>query len=426
MLRALAFLAMLLPGVAAAQCNSSTPLPINTVLARLGVAPGPCQAIPFATLMTNIGAARTLNTTAPLAGGGTLAADRTLSLLIGVGLTTSGGNLILANPSASTLGGIESITCAANNWLSTISIAGVPACTQPAFSNISGQWTLTQGPTLGANTVLGSVGGGTPIALTQAQHTAMLNLATASLQGALPAWPNNTTTFFRGDGTYATHNFASLGGQSTFAQFPTGGATDTIIGYWASTVASALAINNCANALTYSTSTHTFGCNVGAGTGTVTTAGTGLSLTGGGTTLNLALTNATLQATPANPGTTVSGSAVMAGFGVSTCRIAPVYGTRLKFEIMGYASESVAGDVTVTQLRFGTGAGPANGAAATGTQLGAALQGTSATANAQVPFMMSGIATGLTPGTTYWFDLGFDTNGGTSTLASLTCMAMEF
>jgi hypothetical protein len=38
---------------------------------------------------------------------------------------------------------------------------------------------------------------------TNTQLTALINAATTSLSGALPAWPNNTTTFFRGDGTYA-------------------------------------------------------------------------------------------------------------------------------------------------------------------------------------------------------------------------------
>jgi len=70
--------------------------------------------------------------------------------------------------------------------------------------------TLAEFPTLGANTMIGSVAGGTPIALSQAQQTAMLNLATSALQGALPAWPNNTTTFFRGDGSYQTLNCAAL------------------------------------------------------------------------------------------------------------------------------------------------------------------------------------------------------------------------
>lgn len=52
------------------------------------------------------------------------------------------------------------------------------------------------------------------------QMTAFLNLATASNAGLLPAWPNNTTTYFRGDGTYATLNFAALGGSAACGQLP--------------------------------------------------------------------------------------------------------------------------------------------------------------------------------------------------------------
>lgn len=65
---------LLLPGVAAAQCQSTTPLPINTVLGRLGIVPGPCQAIPFAQLFANIGGisqlsllGRSLNSAGPVA-----------------------------------------------------------------------------------------------------------------------------------------------------------------------------------------------------------------------------------------------------------------------------------------------------------------------------------------------------------------------
>lgn len=62
LLRALSFLVMLVPGIAWCQCNSSTPLAANTVLGRLGIGPGPCQAIPFATLSSRLtGAAITLN-----------------------------------------------------------------------------------------------------------------------------------------------------------------------------------------------------------------------------------------------------------------------------------------------------------------------------------------------------------------------------
>lgn len=48
------------------------------------------------------------------------------------------------------------------------------------------------------------------------------------------------------------------------------GTQDTILGYFGSTAVSAIAPGNCSNALTYSTTTHAFGCNTTAGTGTVT------------------------------------------------------------------------------------------------------------------------------------------------------------
>ena len=53
----------------------------------------------------------------------------------------------------------------------------------------------------------GSFGG-----LTNAQLTALINPATATLPGTAPAFPNNTTTFLRGDGTYATPLFGNVSG----------------------------------------------------------------------------------------------------------------------------------------------------------------------------------------------------------------------
>lgn len=49
----------------------------------------------------------------------------------------------LPNPSASTLGGVKSLTSTAHQWINTISTAGLPASTQPAFSDISGTASLT-------------------------------------------------------------------------------------------------------------------------------------------------------------------------------------------------------------------------------------------------------------------------------------------
>ncbi len=78
---------------------------------------------------------------------------------------------------------------------------------------------------------------------------------------------------------------AGPGADLTWARLPLAslalGTSDQLIGYFGATTGSALSINDCANALTYSTSTHTFGCNVAAGTGTVTNVATAGLATGG-------------------------------------------------------------------------------------------------------------------------------------------------
>lgn len=92
---------------------------------------------------------RAINTTAPLVGGGSLAADRTLSISAG-GVT----NALLANMAANTIKG--------NN---------------------------TGSPTA-------------PIDLTQAQITAMVNAFTSGLSGAVPASGGGTVNYLRADGTW--------------------------------------------------------------------------------------------------------------------------------------------------------------------------------------------------------------------------------
>lgn len=49
-------------------------------------------------------------------------------------------------PSASTLGGIESLAAVTSRWINTISTSGVPSATQPAFSDISGSVAAAQMP----------------------------------------------------------------------------------------------------------------------------------------------------------------------------------------------------------------------------------------------------------------------------------------
>lgn len=321
---------------------------------------------------------------------------------------------------------------------------------------------------LASNGVIQRTGSGTCAALTSTQLTALLNLATASLPGALPAWPNNTTTFFRGDGTYASVgvpgggtglNSLTIGylpcgaGTSAFGTVATSGGSsglplisqgtacpnyaqlslaaiaagtqDTVLGYFGSTSVSAAALVNCPNAMTYLTATHSFGCNTTAGTGTVTTAGTGLSLSGGGSTLNLALTNATLQASPGNPTATTSTTGVMMGLGTS-CHITPIYSTRVKLEFFGNMTNSSNGNTSSTLAKFGTGTAPANGVAVTGTTVGTTIAGTPGVSGANYPFATGGIITGLTPGTAYWFDLDSFASAGTNTQSNISCNVMEF
>lgn len=207
------------------------------------------------------------------------------------------------------------------------------------------------------------------------------------------------------------------------------GTQDTALGYWTGTGVSALAIGNCLNALIYNTSTHAFGCNTTAGTGTVTQVVCGTGLSGGTITATgtcaLALNNATLMGSPSDPASTTSvASQVMMGLGVTTCRITPTYSGRVRFTIWGsFQNTSVSSNVM--GIKYGTGSGPANGAASTGTALTPTPNYSETGAGLRVAFSQSGIATGLTPGTTYWFDLSASVGTGTLQFNTLTCEAFE-
>jgi hypothetical protein len=62
---------------------------------------------------------------------------------------------VLPNPSATTLGGIESLVSTSHQWINAISTAGVPSSTQPAFSDISGSVAAAQLPNPSATTLGG-------------------------------------------------------------------------------------------------------------------------------------------------------------------------------------------------------------------------------------------------------------------------------
>lgn len=134
---------------------------------------------------------------------------------------------------------------------------------------------------------------------------------------------------------------------------------------------------------------------------------------------------ATLQVSHSNP--TGATTEKMMGLG-DTCTITPAQSTRVYIEFQGYLSNNTSSDQASAQVRFGTGAAPANGAGLTGTTVGSLVQGLASPGNYQVPFRIGGIITGLTVGTTYWFDcsVGNLATGGTASIANVSCSAFEF
>lgn len=205
------------------------------------------------------------------------------------------------------------------------------------------------------------------------------------------------------------------------------GTQDTVIGYWGSTTATAIAINNCTGALTYSTSTHTFGCNVSAGTGTVTSVTCGTGLNGGTftTTGTCSIRSPALaSANPSNPVGTGSTTGVMMGLG-SSCTLTPLFSTRVKVLFHGIVANSTAPSATGVQAYFGTGAAPANGVAFTGTAIDGEQLITSASNNAQSAFATGGIITSLTPGTAYWFDMRQRVTANSGAAFNIHCDILE-
>jgi len=135
----------------------------------------------------------------------------------------------------------------------------------------------------------------------------------------------------------------------------------------------------------------------------------------------------TAQSTPANPtGTTNTAAQVMMGLGGV---ITPGASGRVLFMISGDGFNSNAvGNGYIVQLRYGTGTAPANGAAVTGTAVGGSVKAvTAVTSSVQdIPFALQSMVTGLSVGTTYWYDVGLEAiGGGTANIENLSLTAAE-
>lgn len=129
-----------------------------------------------------------------------------------------------------------------------------------------------------------------------------------------------------------------------------------------------------------------------------------------------------------NPTGTNSTTGVMAGLAKT---FTPQASGRILIIISGQATNNTGDNGFKYDLRYGTGNAPANAAALTGTQVGSTISGSSVassttTAIPIMPFIHQGVVTGLTPGTTYWIDLGiYAVTGGTATFSSVNVTIIE-
>ena len=103
----------------------------------------------------------------------------------------------LPNPSAVSLGGIQSITSLSHNWVDSISTVGVPHQSQPAFTDLSGSLASGQLPGLASTNLWVGNGGGAATAVAISGDATMTNA------GVLTVTKTNGSAF----GTFATQNW---------------------------------------------------------------------------------------------------------------------------------------------------------------------------------------------------------------------------
>lgn len=130
--------------------------------------------------------------------------------------------------------------------------------------------------------------------------------------------------------------------------------------------------------------------------------------------------------TGAAPAGTTSTTFVMMGLGLTSAREADIepristsVATRAWTTVNGTISNTTNNGQSIVQLYYGIGTPPANGAAATGTAVGLPQTFQAASGGSLSPFSLTGLITGLTPGTSYWFDLALRVSAGTGAVSNV-------
>ena len=129
---------------------------------------------------------------------------------------------------------------------------------------------------------------------------------------------------------------------------------------------------------------------------------------------------------PANPASTVSTTLVMMGLG-TTVTYTPSGSGKVLVNVTGQGQTATSIAQITVGPRYGAGTAPANGVAVTGTRFGTGadiiVRGGNA-ANVPSGFSFTDVLI-LTPGTTYWFDMGLAT-GTAADAASVVNMSLTF
>ena len=134
-----------------------------------------------------------------------------------------------------------------------------------------------------------------------------------------------------------------------------------------------------------------------------------------------------VQFSPTNPTGTTSTTGVMMGLSSGVTRITPQVTGNIMMIVTGMIGNNTIGDGSSPQIRFGTGNGPANAAALTGTTVGLLKNFVASTVAGRQGFMCQGYATGLTINTAIYIDLGLKAvTGGTATVFDIDVVAYEF
>ncbi len=133
------------------------------------------------------------------------------------GTITGNGSGITSLTAANLTGALPAISGAS---LTSLNASNISSGTISSSRIGNGAITLARMANLAANSVIGNNTGSSavPVALTQAQLTAMIDDFTSALSGAVPASGGGTTNFLRADGTWASAltGAALLAGNQTF------------------------------------------------------------------------------------------------------------------------------------------------------------------------------------------------------------------